>query len=237
MSAAQQAPAQLTEGIIQYQEVLKITIEMDGDMSQMAGILPNESKISKVLLFNETSSLYKNSDQEGEEEAFDTEDGPVVVQLQEPEQILFTDLQGKQQIEQRDFMSRTFLITRNIDPTQWKFTGKQKELLGYTCQEAYYEKNDKTVTAWFTPNIPIATGPDKYCGLPGMILSMEMENGDRTITATSIKPHKHNKKAIVKPKKGKKVSQEEFEKIVDEKMKEAGLEAGGGTQVLIKIEN
>ena len=35
------------------------------------------------------------------------------------------------------------------------------------------------MTAWFTPEIPVSTGPAMYGGLPGLIL--EISDGNRTM--------------------------------------------------------
>jgi len=47
------------------------------------------------------------------------------------------------------------------------------------------------------------------------------------------------KGTIVKPKEGKKVTEEEFKQIREEKMKEMGIEHGevrGGQQIMIRIQ-
>ena len=95
------------------------------------------------------------------------------------------------------------------------------------CQEAVCYKDDKKIIAWFTPAIPISSGPLDYGNLPGMILEVDIAEGTRLITATSIDKEPIEVSNMVKPKKGKKVSQEEFDKIMEEKMKEAGIEGGG----------
>ena len=33
-----------------------------------------------------------------------------------------------------------------------------------------------TIEAWFTPQIPVATGPSKHSGLPGLILEVSNEH-------------------------------------------------------------
>ena len=81
--------------------------------------------------------------------------------------------------------------------------------------------------AWFTPMIPVPSGPNQYNGLPGMILHMDFDDGIRQITAVDIVLKDLEKDLIVKPTKGKKVSEEEFDKIREEKIKEMEEEFGG----------
>ena len=83
----------------------------------------------------------------------------------------------------------------------------------------------------------LSTGPSSYCGLPGVVLAVDINNGDQTITATSVNTDTVDVSKIVKPKDGKKVTQEEFDKIRDEKMKEMGVEPGSGNNVIIRISN
>ena len=66
----------------------------------------------------------------------------------------------------------------------WKITNETKTIQGYTVRKAigesieippddpgYYGK----VYAWFTDEIPIPAGPERYVGLPGLILEIEYD--------------------------------------------------------------
>ena len=58
----------------------------------------------------------------------------------------------------------------------------------------------------------------------------------QTITATRIDSKPVDETMMIKPKKGKKVTQEEFDTIVAEKMKEMGAEGDGkGHHVIMEI--
>ncbi|MDB2385446.1 GLPGLI family protein [Polaribacter sp.] len=76
----------------------------------------------------------------------------------------------------------------------------------------------ETITAWYTPQIPVSTGPKDYYGLPGLIL--EINSGRTTILCTEIVLNPNEKIEIKEPKKGKKVSREEYNEIVKEKTEE-----------------
>jgi GLPGLI family protein len=74
------------------------------------------------------------------------------------------------------------------------------------------------VTAWYTLNIPVSHGPGDYWGLPGLIL--EVSEGNTQILCTKIIMNPKEKDEISEPKKGKEVTQKEFDKIQEQKMKE-----------------
>lgn len=84
------------------------------------------------------------------------------------------------------------------------------------------------VTAWYSPDIPINQGPENYWGLPGLIL--EVSDGKTVILCSKIVINPKEKKEIKAPKKGKLVTQSEYDKIVGDKMeewREMGRQGGG----------
>ncbi len=81
------------------------------------------------------------------------------------------------------------------------------------------------VTAWYTLQVPINNGPSEYAGLPGLIL--EVNSGRTTILCTSITLNPSEKTEIEKPKKGTKVSKQEYADIVKKKMEEMREIYGG----------
>lgn len=224
------------EGVITYGQVIKIEIKLEGDASAFSDMLPKERKSEKTLLFNSESSLYQNKEKDdGEAMHMDSGGAGVMIKMDEPDNKVFTDLATGAQVEQTEFMTRTFLV-KGSAKNKWKMTGNQKTILDYPCQEAELDGADKKTIAWFTPVIPVSGGPGNYGGLPGMILAVDIGDGHNTITATSVDLSEIEKGLIVKPKKGKKVSREEYDKIVERKMKEMGAEQGAGSGTfMIKI--
>ena len=80
------------------------------------------------------------------------------------------------------------------------------------------EKKMLTVTAWYTTQIPVSTGPDVYWGLPGLIL--ELNAGRTTMLCTEVSINSDGVLEIEEPKKGKKVTRVAYTKIVKEKTAE-----------------
>lgn len=77
---------------------------------------------------------------------------------------------------------------------------------------------EKTITAWYAPEIPINQGPDKYWGLPGLIL--EVNDGTTILLCSKIALNVKEKAEIKAPKKGKEISQKDYDETVVNKMKE-----------------
>ncbi len=243
MLGAQSDPAKaIRSGKVVYEDMAKIEIHLDGEAAALAASLPKERKSLKSLVFNENASLYTNQKQEEAAENAMAESGGmmVMVKMQEPENKMYTDFGAKKQLEQREFMTRMFLIEKELGVSDWKLTGNVKEILGYSCQEATRQPTDSTsIVAWFTPSIPIPSGPGEYLNLPGLVLAVDLDNGRRTLTAKSIEPMEVDSKMLSKPKEGKKTTEAEFKAIVEEKMKEMGVQHSGGasgTHMMIRIE-
>ncbi len=75
-----------------------------------------------------------------------------------------------------------------------------------------------TITAWYTPEIPVNQGPESYWGLPGLIL--EINDGKTTVLCSKIVMNSKEKAVIKAPTNGKVISQKEYDETVIKKMKE-----------------
>ena len=80
------------------------------------------------------------------------------------------------------------------------------------------EIEERVITAWYTPQIPVNTGPAMYQGLPGLIL--EIHDGKLNIICSKIVINPQDKFEIQEPEKGKEVNQTEYDVIMEKKEKE-----------------
>lgn len=140
--------------------------------------------------------------------------------------------------EMENYKGKTNLITDNLPVYDWKIEGETKKIGGYDCYKATTiikvtakemaeyeakklkeskrkavlypakEPKDRVIEAWFTNTIPVSHGPDKFWGLPGLIL--ELTDGKTTYLCSKIVLNPKDKKPIAVPSKGKVISQEEF---------------------------
>lgn len=220
-------------GKVIYEKKIKLKIELQGQAAQFAHLLPKEQISKKVLLFNEMSSIFRDVKEEDETMTLNSGQSNVVVKMiNKEEAVQHTDLETRKTLEQREFFTRTFLIEGEAI-LEWKITGKQKMILGFPCQEALAAIDSMSYTAWFTTAIPVSAGPNYFSGLPGLVLAVESEH--LSITAKNVSFFEPEKNQLAKPADGKKVSSEEFELIVQEKMKEMQEEYGVENGTVIKM--
>ncbi len=170
----------------------------------------------------------------------------------------FKDLKQKSTVTETEIYGKEFLIVDTLAGHDWKLGSETKKIGNYTCYKATYTikpqpredkntsgtthmfdaLNDKetVVTAWYTPEIPVSNGPGSYWGLPGLIL--EVNDGFTTLVCSKITLNPKDKFIIKPPVKGKKVTQAEFDRIMEEKtkeMEEMDNDRGSGNGTVIKI--
>lgn len=75
-----------------------------------------------------------------------------------------------------------------------------------------------TVTAWYTPEIPVNQGPDNYWGLPGLIL--EVNDGKTVLLCSKVVLNPKEKVTIKASTNGDVVSQKKYDETVVKKMEE-----------------
>jgi GLPGLI family protein len=154
----------------------------------------------------------------------------------------YKDLKTQTFLREDKIQGKEFLIKDKIKPLDWKVTGETKTIGQYSVMKATYtypkkekseeekqkdeesnsllnmiDEKDRVITAWFTMQIPISNGPGIYQGLPGLIL--ELNDGETTILCSKIEMNPEDFK-IKKPKKGKKISLEDFNELQEKKQKE-----------------
>lgn len=214
-----------TNGKITYTETFKIDIQVEGLDDEMLNMIPQSQSLSKELLFNSSTSVFKTKKGESIDDVnMSSDDGSfqlTIMMDDEVENILYKDFKSKTITHQKGIMGKPFLVTDKLNKIKWKISNEKVMYLGYECQKATLETDEEFVIAWFTSQLPVQIGPDVYHGLPGAILMLSIDDGETEYKASSIDLESSNDLELSPPTKGKKVSQEEFVKI--EKEKEAEM--------------
>lgn len=211
---------------------------------RMREYVPEFMDFDNMLIFSSTESVYKNIELKKEEGTdFDAEDDHrknwMKKRMAPPNDIVYTNIEEELVIQKKEFMDKVFLIKDSLNVAKWKMTGEMKEVSGMNCMKAEYipDVNDSTDTmqmyVWFTPEIAIASGPAGYGGLPGLIVYVNINDSQTEISLAKMVMREVTKEEIEEPKKGKVVTQKEFEEIQRKKMEEMkkqyeGHKGGGG---------
>ena len=228
------------EGTITYVETTKFEFDAPEGMEDMFKDMPSSRSTTKSLIFDQSQSLYSNLEAEDfeTEQTIESDNGQMNFQIKidEPDNRYFNDLTNQKITRQQEFLGKNFLIQDDLRKYDWKVSTERRKILDYVCMKATTVLDTATsVEAWFAPGIAVSTGPESYNGLPGVILMIDVNNGQNLIVAKEVNLDKVDNTLFVKPSKGKKVSRSEFEKIREEKLAEMNAISGGsGVQMIIR---
>jgi GLPGLI family protein len=200
------------------------------------GLKKSDKSELKELLFTKDKVLFQNSKMdEVKSEIVDYGSFRYEKSAWVANESYFGDLVSRTFTQRKEYQSKTFLIKGAIEKKPWKITGNQRKIGDFECFEAIFTDSTGTTTAFFTPGIQVSAGPDEYGGLPGMILDLSIPKGNDQILFTldtvilkSIDPE-----LLITPKKGKKISEEDYNKMVSDRIKESS-KSNKKTRVIIR---
>jgi len=104
-------------------------------------------------------------------------------------------------------MQDQFYYIQNKNLFNWNILEETKQIKGYKVQKATTSFAGRNYIAWFSPEIPIAEGPYKFNGLPGLILEISDTANDYVFEFIGLEkkspklPYKINLKQYVKTEK------------------------------------
>ncbi len=233
--------AQEFQGIVIYQTDRKMDMKMDSTkvssemQKQITEMMRKQFQKEYTLRFSKSESLYKEEESLGAPQPAGMQ---MVMIGRDGSEVFYKNIKEERFSSQRDMMGKTFLVKDTLEKIDWKLENETKKIGNYTCYKAtakrkisipdgfdvdeetqkQAEENEITITAWYTPMIPISNGPSSYWGLPGLIL--EANDGSESILCSKIVLNPKKKMAISEPTKGKKITAEKFETLVTKKSKE-----------------
>lgn len=220
--------------------------QVNSDMQkQITEMMKKQFQKTFNLTFNKQESVYKE-EESLDKPTINTGDFIFqVVGNGGGNDVLYKNIKDNNYADQKETMGKQFLIKDNLKNINWKLESETKFIGEYQCYKAIYtkmvevskvnfssgsknkekadakktpEKEERIVTAWYTPQIPVNNGPGLYQGLPGLIL--EVHDGKLHIVCSKIIINPDEKIEIKKPQKGKQVNQKEYDDIMEKKAKE-----------------
>ncbi len=240
--------AQDFQGVATYKTHRDFDIKMDSTkmndamQKKMMEMMKKQFQKTYLLTFDRSSSVYK---QEVELDKPQIGGGFQMSLGNSGSDVFYKNIKDQSYIDQKETMGKKFLIKDSIAPIEWQLQSNTKHIGEYMCFKATYTKQvpkvnlnfnskpdiadeneeekepemeERIITAWYTPQIPVSNGPAKYQGLPGLIL--EIHDGKLTVICSKIVINPQEKVEIEEPTKGKEVSQKEYDDIMEKKTKE-----------------
>lgn len=232
--------AQASQGVIIYDRKVNMHAKLGPDQEEMKQFLPEFQTSKHQLFFSATESVYKALAEENED--LDIEHSPqegvqMKIKMKAPENIFYRNFSENKTVEVRDFMGKKYLIEEESTPRAWKIAPEQKDILGYLCQKAVFEDQEKeqTIVAWFAPALAIPSGPEGFAHLPGLILEVSINGGEEVYELSRMELKELPAGTIAAPTEGKAISREKFEQIQEERLREMGADGKkGGIRMIIR---
>jgi len=221
----------------------KMNTEMHAKMMEM---MKKQFQKTYTLNFNKEASIYKEDvSLDKPQTAMGGDFQVVMVGNGGGMDVLYKNTKTNRYSDQKDTMGKIFLVKDSIENIEWNLESETKYIGEYPCYKATFTKQvevrnmsfssadsettnddkeeepemeERIVTAWYTPQIPVSNGPAKYQGLPGLIL--EVHDGKLTIICSKIVLNPEDIVEIKEPEKGKEVSEKEYDEIMEKKTKE-----------------
>ena len=194
-----------------------------------------------LLIFNKTQSLYE--EQKSLEKPQMTDGTSVSISYSTAGK-KYINTKEQTSIVEDEIFGKEFLIVEPLVQPKWKLINESKKIGEYNCfkaeliipvsqkqVEAYEEflkkeaikpvlfkmdkPEDRIITVWYTPEIPVSFGPDNYWGLPGLIL--EVNDGRYLILCSKVTLSNKDITKIKAPNTGEKESQKKFDEIYKKK--------------------
>jgi len=203
------------------------------------------------LLFTSQHSLYQYLPNAVDEGGGTTSvsGGGVNIQMRMPgiNDVTYIDFAKQIRLDQRDIMEKNFVVSDTLTRLQWKMSEETKPILNFIARKATGTTivqrprvtmengemkremiNDTIkVVGWYTTDVPVPAGPNFAGQLPGLILELDVNDGQSVTKAIEFSLKMAANK-IKEPNDGKKITAAEFIKERDKVMEEMRKNNGRG---------
>lgn len=238
--------AQRKEGVVVYDTRQNMHRTITPEMKAM---FPEFKEGRRMLLFTDRESIYKDMSSETAPDPFGSGGGRVVMNLDGTSETYIHFGEARKVIA-KEMLGARFLVVDSLTKYPWVLMDESRTIAGHVCKkatlttkmvrqtmrmEASTAKKSSApppkveeigIEAWYAVDLTSSGGPEGYTGLPGVILEMDIDKGAMVYKAREVRPLS-DPKQIKEPKKGRKVTPEEYVSAVKE-MLQNGM---GGFQV------
>ncbi len=232
--ATRAASGQTPEGLITYEMKVNMHRNLPKEREDLKAMIPEFNTSNFTLAFNGTESLYKILEDEEEDVANFTQGGGggrmMMRRMMQGESYLNTN--ETVTTMKQEFMGKEYLIEDTVKVVPWKFGTETRTIVGYPCRMAYYTDESRPdrkqeVTAWYTDKLRPFLGPERFNTLPGAVLAVDINGGDRVFVAKKIDLRALKKNELKKPTAGTKITGKDFRTMMETQMREMRRQGGG----------
>jgi GLPGLI family protein len=171
------------------------------------------------LYFNDSVSMYGDD--------FEDEESFGYSWLKEP-YLIRRDFTRRQIHDVVTWLRKVMIIEDTLVYPTWKMLNDVREIAGHICMNATCTDTVKgqKIIAWFALDIPSPAGPERFCGLPGLILGLEVNGGAMEIMAQKIEKVPMEDHLVIPVKfdgrkiKGKHISEADYQSRIYKYMEE-----------------
>ena len=211
--------AQKTEGTIRYLKTsnyIKMLAAVDylsqqaKDKSSYLWGNDAEGKSYGRLYLNATQTKYEDSEESAEKD-------DAGYSWRRDTYIVSRDFEKKTMHDAIDMVGKTYIIEDTLRAPKWKILTEMKEIAGHICMNAVWTDTVKKqkVVAWYALDIKNNGGPERFYGLSGLILEVNINDGALIITADKIEEKKLTTELdFPKKTKGKKIKEKDYVAIL-----------------------
>jgi GLPGLI family protein len=232
---AAQAPQFLTAGRVEYEKKINQhrVIDADNDGEQNTWVVEQKKETSRFisdyyeLLFNTEKTTYKLA-RENTDNKYPWNSKPSETD------IAVQDVKNQTVSIQRDVFETTYLIADSVRKINWRITNETRTIAGFECKKAVGIFCDSVyVTAFYTDEILVSSGPESFGGLPGLILGLAVPRLYTTWFATKVELITPTESQLTPKQKGKKVNYKQLQADLIRGIKDWGKEGARRTWVAL----
>lgn len=167
------------------------------DFNKLDKNIPKERRDKIINYFKEAKNVVGVLNFLDQESIYSLEDNGVKNEAEK--KLNFTRIfSGSKDVYYHNFETKKIIRETNSEelylverkPLKWQLTQESKKIGNYTCFKAIYQyesvyqkKPSKPTIVCYTMEIPVSFGPDKYAGLPGLVIRVE----DNPVVLTPLK--------------------------------------------------
>ena len=219
IASVQQVSAQVVQGVIHYELTIDMHRTLPANRPELRNFIPQYRTDHFSLYFNSDATAYKPRQVQTQEA---TGGGGARVVMRAPRVETHIERSSRARTVSLDFMGRNILIVDTMGIEPWRFGSETMQIAGYTVMMAWTKDtvNNVEITAWFSPQLPPLQGPDRFVTLPGTVLAVDINNGERVWVARSIEGREVTSEelAISRPNRAEVMTREQFNAFLEAQM-------------------